>query len=143
MMDDPRGMEPIPPELFLEGYPPLIRAVAETLRAVVRRAVPDALERVRPGWRLIGYDVPVGKRTRYFAFVAPEPEHIHLGFEFGAWMADPHHLLLGDHLNLRKVRFVTYRPGDVIPVAKLVEYVRDAATLAEMSPAARSGPTSV
>jgi hypothetical protein len=143
MLHDPGGMEPIPPELFLEGYAPPIRAVAERLRAVVRRAVPDAVERVRPGWRLIGYDVAVGKRTRYFAFVAPEPEHVHLGFEYGAWMADPHHLLLGDHLNLRKVRFVTYRPGDVIPWAKLVAYVRDAATLAEVSPGARSGPMSV
>ena len=65
-------MDPIRPEIFLEGYPPGIRSAAERLCAVVREAVPDAIERVRPGWRLIGYDVPVGKRTRYFAFVAPE-----------------------------------------------------------------------
>lgn len=131
-------MEPIPPELFLEGYPPGIRSAAERLRAVVRRAVPDAIERVRPGWRLIGYDVPMGKRTRYFAFVAPEPEHVHLGFEYGAWMADPHGLLLGAHLSLRKVRYVTYRPGDPIPVARLVAYTREAARMAELSPEARN-----
>jgi len=73
--------EPIPPELFLEAYPPEIRVIAERLRDVVRQAVPEAVERVRTGWRLIGYDVPVGRRTRYFAFVAPEPEHVHLGFD--------------------------------------------------------------
>jgi hypothetical protein len=125
--------EPIPPELFLSGYPQDIRRVAERLCAVVRQAVPDAIERVRPGWRLIGYDVPVGKRTRYFAFVAPEGEHAHLGFEYGVWMADPEKLLRGAHLDLRKVRFVTYEPGDPIPDAALVEYVRDAARLAVMS----------
>lgn len=126
-------MDPIPPELFLEGYPPGIRTAAERLCAVVLRAVPDAIERVRPGWRMIGYDVPVGTRTRYFAFVAPELEHVHLGFEYGAWMTDPDNLLRGAHLNLRKVRFVTFEPGDPIPEPALVEYTRDAARLAMMS----------
>ena len=130
-------MEPIPPELFLDGYPPGIQAAADTLRAVVRRAVPDAIERVRTGWRLIGYEVPFGKRTKYFAFVAPEVEHVHLGFEYGVWMTDRNNLLLGAHLKLRKVRFVTYEPGDLIPEATLVEYTRDAARLAMLSRAER------
>jgi len=129
--------EPIPPELFLEGYPPGIRAAAERLRGIVTQAVPDAIERVRPGWRLIGYEVPAGKRSRYFAFVAPEVEHVHLGFEYGVWMADPDNLLRGAHLNLRKVRFVTYEPGDPIPELALIEYTRDGAALATMSRADR------
>ena len=126
-------MEPIPPELFLEGYPPGIRRAAELLRTVVRKAVPDAIERVRPGWRLIGYDVPAGKRSRYFAFVAPEDEHVHLGFEYGAWVEDPRKLLRGAHLNLRQVRYVTYQRGDPIPERALIGLTRDAAALAGMS----------
>lgn len=126
-------MEPIPPDFFLQGYPPGIQEAAERLRAVVREAVPDAIERVRTGWRLIGYEVPAGRRSRYFAFVVPEVEHVHLGFEHGVWMADPDNLLQGAHLNLRKVRFLTYRPGDRIPAAALVAYTRDAAALATMS----------
>ena len=67
-----RGTEDaIPPDAFLSAYPDEIRALAEKLRAVVRRAAPDAIERVRFGWRLIGYDLPVGRRTVYFAWVAP------------------------------------------------------------------------
>ena len=122
----------IPPELFLSGYPPEIRDIAERLRSVVHDAIPESIERVRIGWRLIGYDVPVGRRTRYFAFVAPEPEHVHLGFEHGIWMIDPDHILRGAHHNLRKVRFVTYEPGDSIPVDALVRYTREAAELAEV-----------
>lgn len=133
LIDHHLRVEPIPPELFLAGYPPGIQAVAERLCAVVGRAVPDAIERVRTGWRLIGYEVPVGKRSRYFAFVAPENEHVHLGFEYGVWMTDPDNLLLGAHLKLRKVRFVTYEPGDLIPELTLVEYTREAARLATMS----------
>ena len=134
---------PIPPELFLAGYPPEISDIADRLRSVVREAEPEAIERVRTGWRLIGYDVPFGRRTRYFAFVAPEPKHVHLGFEYGAWMTDPDNLLLGAHLCLRKVRFVTYEPGDPIPTDALVRYTSEAAALAAMRPSARSVSGSV
>ncbi len=99
---------------------------------MVHAAVPEAIERVRTGWRLIGYDVPVGRRTRYFAFVAPEPEHVHLGFANGVWLDDPGGLLLGAHLDLRKVRFVTYEPGDTIPTDALLRFTREAADLAAM-----------
>ena len=126
-------VEPLPPELFLEAYPPAIRAAAERLRVIVRHAVPDAIERVRPGWRLIGYDLPLGRKARFFAWVWPEPLHVHLGFEVGTLMADPEGVLEGAHLKLKKVRFVTFRPGDRIPEAKLVALTRDAARIAAMS----------
>jgi len=126
-------MDPIPPDLFLASYPDGIRTAADRLRAIVRRAAPDAIERVRPGWRLIGYDLPVGRRTAYFAYVAPEPIHVHLGFELGTHLADPDRLLEGAHLGLRKVRFVTYREGEPIPEAHLEALTREAARIAAMS----------
>jgi hypothetical protein len=129
-----RGTEDgIPPEAFLSSYSDGIRALAEQLRSVVRRAAPDAIERVRLGWRLIGYDLPVGRRTVYFAWVAPEPVHVHLGWQHGTFMSDPDRMLEGAHLKLRKVRFTTFRPGDTIPEAALVELTRQAARLAAMS----------
>ena len=36
---------------LLAGYPDPMIELAERLRAIVRRAVPDAIEAVRPGWR--------------------------------------------------------------------------------------------
>jgi hypothetical protein len=122
-----------PPEAFLSAYPDEIRSLAETLRACVRRAAPDAIERVRSGWRLIGYDLPVGRRTVYFAWVAPEPVHVHLGWQHGTFMSDPDRMLEGAHLRLKKVRFVTFRPGDTVPEAAMVEFTREAAHLAAMS----------
>jgi hypothetical protein len=126
-------MSSIPPDAFLEPYSPEIREAADTLRAVVKRAVPNAVERVRLGWQLIGYDLPVGRRTVYFAYVAPEPIHVHLGFEHGVLMADPDRLLEGAHLGLRKVRFLTFKPGQPIPEPALVELTREAARVATMS----------
>jgi len=122
--------EALPPEILLGDFPPDIQALANTLRRVVMMAVPDAIERVRIGWRLIGYDVPAGRRTRYFAFVVPEPAHVHLGFEYGILMSDPEHLLHGAELNLRKVRFFTFAPGDAIPDGVVAPYVEEAAGLA-------------
>ena len=122
-----------PPEAFLSAYPDEIRSLAETLRAVVRRATPEAIERVRSGWRLIGYDLLVGRRTVYFAWVAPEPQHVHLGWQHGIFMDDPDRMLEGAHLKLRKVRYTTFRPGDTVPEATLVELTRQAAGLAAMS----------
>jgi hypothetical protein len=123
----------LPAEAFLAGYPDGIRDAAETLRTIVRRAVPGSIEGVRGGWRLIGYEVPVGRRSRYFAYVAPEPIHVHLGFEYGVCMEDPDGLLQGAHLGLRKVRFTTFSEGQVIPEAALERLTREAAKVALMS----------
>jgi hypothetical protein len=123
--------------LFLAGYPEPIVEIADRLRAVVRRATPDAIERIRSGWALIGYDLPIGRRKRYFAFIAPERKHIHLGFEYGVWMSDPDGMLEGAHLKLRKVRFLTFEPGAPRPDDTLVALTREAARVANLSRAER------
>ena len=124
-------MDTIPPEALLAPYPPGHQEIANELRRLVKRAVPDAIERVRPGWGLIGYDVPVGRRTRYFAFIWPEPEHVHLGFEHGVLMDDPDGLLQGAGVT-KQVRWLTLtEAGDIPPTA--AELVREAVRVAVMS----------
>ena len=130
--------EGIPPDLFLEGYAADVRETANRLRAVVKEAVPDAIERVRPGWALIGYDLPIRRHGVYFAWVWPEREHVHLGWQHGIFMDDPDRLLQGAHLNLKKVRYVTVDPGDDFPEAEFVELTRHAAQIAALPAAARS-----
>ena len=65
-------MEQVPPQAFLDDFPAIMQATAGALRRVVREAVPDAIERVRLGWHLIGYDLPIRRYGLYFAYVAPE-----------------------------------------------------------------------
>jgi hypothetical protein len=125
-------METIPIEAFLEPYPQPMREIAAALRAIVHRVVPDATEAVRPGWRLIGYDVPVGRRSVYFAYVAPEPIHVHLGFEHGIFMDDPDHRLEGAHLNVRKVRYLTVRSIEEVDDEAFEGLVREAVRVAAM-----------
>ena len=145
--------DPLPPELFLEVFPPAIGTLAEELRALVRATIPDALERVRPGWRLIGYDVPVGRaarRTTYVAWVAPEPRHVHLGFQNGVLLDDPAGILRGAGIT-KLVRWFTFRPGDVIDPAVVVPFIGAAAGIGRLARAERAllalarsgGPTAV
>ncbi len=126
------SVDRIPPEALLAAYPEPMQRIADALRAVVRRAVPDAIEAVRPGWRLIGYDLPVGRRTAYFCYVAPEPGHVHLGFEHGVLMDDPDGVLLGAGIT-RRVRWLTFRRGDRIDGALLERLVLEGARVARMS----------
>jgi hypothetical protein len=127
------AMNSVPAELFLEAYPGPMRDIANRLRAIVRRATPEAEEGVRTGWHLIGYDVPaVRGRKAYFAFVVPEREHVHLGFEYGVFMDDPQRLLQGEGVT-RQVRWLTFRPGDPIEELVLVGLVREAARVALLS----------
>jgi hypothetical protein len=126
-------MDAIPPAAFLAAFPDGIRRTADALRAIVLTAVPNAVEAVRPGWRLIGYDVPIGRRKAYFAYVAPEAGHVHLGFEHGVLLTDPDGILEGAHLGLRKVRYVTYGPDEPITTAALERLTREAARVAGLS----------
>jgi hypothetical protein len=103
------------------------------LRVAIRRAVPTAIERLRPGWRLIGYDLPKGRKSTYFAWIWPETEHVHVGWQTGTLMSDPQHLLRGAHLKLKRVRYLTYAPGDRIPAALVQAFTREAARIATMS----------
>ncbi|MGH2407021.1 MAG: DUF1801 domain-containing protein [Candidatus Limnocylindrales bacterium] len=125
-------LDPFPPDAFLDTYPAGIRDSAEVLRALIKRVVPGVVERVRLGWRLIGYDLPVGRRLVYFAWVAPEPIHVHIGFQVGTLMADPERLLEGAHLKLKKVRFVTFQPGTPIPEPSIERLTREAVRIAAL-----------
>jgi hypothetical protein len=124
-------------EEFLGFYPPRIARQVEVLRGLVLRAVPSAVERLRPGWKLIGYDLPISRHGTYFAWVWPQIEHVHVGWEVGTLMSDPKRLLHGAHLNLKKVRYLTYEPGQRIPSRVVIDFTRDAARIASMSRAER------
>ena len=118
---------------FLTAYPPRLARHCQVLRKIIRRTVPTASERIRPGWRLIGYDLPVTRHGTFFAWIWPEPEHVHVGWEVGTLLSDPDGVLRGAHLKLKKVRYLTYGPGDVIDSKPVTEFTRQAVEIVSMS----------
>jgi hypothetical protein len=125
-------MDPLPVEALLADASPPMRDIAEWLRAVVRRAVPVAVERVRAGWRIIGYDLPVGpRRTAYFAWIMVEGVHVHLGFPQGVLMQDPAGNLAGAGVT-KKARWVTLTPDSMLTEAELAGLIREALRIAAL-----------
>jgi hypothetical protein len=134
-------VDPLPPELLLEAYPTTIALLGRTLRRVVLDVVPDAVERVRPHWRLIGFDVRVaapGGRSRdvYIAWISPERRHIHLGFQHGTLLEDPHGVLGGRGVT-KRVRWLTYEPGESVDEDVAREFLEQAVAVARRDPRER------
>ncbi|HYL41298.1 MAG TPA: DUF1801 domain-containing protein [Candidatus Binatus sp.] len=123
----------LPVEAFLEGYPASRRAIAERLRSIVHRAIPEASERVRAGWRVIGFDLPKGRRSPFFAWVFPELEHVHLGFPQGVLIADPERLLDGEGIT-KRARWLTYATLDDVQEDIAVRFILAAAGIGELPP---------
>ena len=124
-------MDGLPPEALLAAYPPGMASLAEGLRRIVRGAVPESIERVRVGWRLIGYDLPVGRRTAYFAWIMPEAAHVHLGFPKGMLLPDSDRILEGRGITKAARWFTLHEPADLAD-ERLVAYLRDAARISRL-----------
>jgi hypothetical protein len=127
-------MDDLPPEAIIADAPPPLQTIAEELRDLVRATLPEAIERVRPGWRLIGYDVPVVGRRKpaYVGYIAVEPIHVHLGFEHGWAMRDPDGRLQGAGIT-KQVRWLTFRPGDAVDREVAAALLLEAAAVAGMT----------
>jgi hypothetical protein len=125
-------IETIPPEALLADFPPGHVAIVERLRAMVREALPDVIERVRPRWRLIGYDLNRRRGTTFFAWIWPQPEHVHLGFPLGSVMSDPDGRMEGVGIT-KQARWLTYESVADIdePVARRL--IAEAIRVAGMS----------
>ena len=133
----PPWTKPQPVEFLLDDYPDAIRETGMALRSLIFRTVVGTVETIRPGWRWIAYSLPEGKRVRNFAWIGPERNHIHLGFEHGTLLADPEGLLHGAEERLKKFRYFTFEPSIDVDEAILADYLRRAADLATLPAAAR------
>ena len=128
-MPSKRPIDVIPPEALLADLPPPHQELAQRLREIIVDAVPEAIERVRPGWRLIGYDLPITRHGTFFAWIWPEPEHVHLGFPRGIDMDDPNGAMRGDGIT-KAARWLTYSAGDSITGGSETKFVLEAARVA-------------
>lgn len=123
------------PEAFLNDWPPRTRAIADVLRALINRVVPDVVEKVHPGWGILGYRVRRGGRDAHFAYIGPHADFATIGFGYGAWLDDPHRVLEDE--NLKRVRFITVRSPDDARLGLIGEMIRQAADVALLPRAMR------
>lgn len=101
------------------GLSPRTHQLAERLRQLIRKVVPEVEEAGYPGWKLIGY-----RYRRYFCFIAPQTDRVCLGFEHGISLPDPDGLLEGTG---KQVRYVVIRSAKDLRVAPLKKLIQLAA----------------
>lgn len=106
---------------FLQDYPPNVRRLVGSARGRIRAIVPHAVEKLRSGWGLIGYNAPA-----YFAFIVPAENHIRIGFEWGVMLPDPRQVLEGKG---SQVRYLTIRTLKELTRPDLAEFLRRAAAI--------------
>lgn len=97
-----------------------MRDLAERLCAGVRPQVPGAEERVRAGWRAIGYP---DEQAGYFCGVFPRAGEVRVLFEHGAALGDPRGVLRGGG---RQTRYVPILAGEEIPWDALRDLLEEA-----------------
>jgi len=98
-------------EEFLDPFPASTQKTVQSLRAIIGKCFPDVIERVYPGWKLIGYRVVHEKESYYFCYIAPLKDRVELGFEYGKLLSDPEHVLEGSGSQVRKL--IIHKPSGV------------------------------
>jgi hypothetical protein len=103
-------------ELFYT-FPEPVPALCWRLRDLVLDVAPEARERVRPGWKLLGFDL-----DRYFCAVAPQADHARLLFEYGHELPDPKRKLQGRRNT--QIRWLRFAHPDSVDEAVVRHFVK-------------------
>ena len=109
-------------EELINEYSDKVAAIAHELRAFIVVTVPDAVETLHIGWKVISYG-----RKKKFCAIACHGQWVNLQFHNGAGLSDPDGLLEGMGRNMRHVKI---RSKDDIG-ASLKNLIEDAANAAE------------
>jgi hypothetical protein len=105
---------------LLAGYDPHVRDILLTVRDVILTVVPDAHEKVYPGWRTIGYGHGAGMSAQ-FCGLGPQKERVNLYFNRGTDLDDPAGLLEGTGKAMRHVKLTTPSDATRAEVVALIQ----------------------
>lgn len=104
---------------FLSGYPPEMRAICERLRQVVAAVAPEAYEIAYLRHNYIGYSLSDTMRERIL-YICPLQEWVRMGFDYGADLPDPAHLVVGEGKRMRHVKVRTVAAADAEALRLLI-----------------------
>ena len=135
---------PVPPPSkdllrFLAAYPPGITHLVTGLRTLVLAEAPGVTELVYDAYNAvaIAYTFTTSFRTG-FCHIAAYSQHVNLGFNQGANLADPQRLLHGTG---KSIRHIKVRDAAGLASPHLVHFLRLALAADPHAPAVSPGPT--
>ena len=102
---------------LLADHPDDVVDIAQRLRGVLLEALPDLVERARPGWHSINY---AHADAGFVCALFPYADRVDLVFEHGARLPDPDGRLIG---TTRQVRTLRVAPGTDVEPELVVEFL--------------------
>ncbi|MGB4839343.1 MAG: DUF1801 domain-containing protein [Saprospiraceae bacterium] len=93
-----------PFELAIESFSDEIKNIARHIRKLIYTIIPEVTEVVWVKQKNTGFGTGIRKKTEHFCWVMPATHHVNLGFNYGADLPDPHHLLEGTGKLFRHVK---------------------------------------
>jgi len=106
-------------DTFLKGYPPPVRGIAVKAREVILSVMPNATEKVYPGWKVIQYGTAADMKS-VFAAISPQRERVNLGLANGVDLPDPDGLLEGEGKGIRHVKLTSPEAAGAPAVRELI-----------------------
>jgi hypothetical protein len=106
-------------DTFLKGYSPQVREIAVKVREAILSVMPDATEKVYPGWKVIQYGAGADMKS-VFAAISPLRERVNLGLANGVDLPDPDGLLEGDGKAIRHVKLTSPEAATAPAVRELI-----------------------
>lgn len=120
-------------ETLLADFPPAVRTIAARVRAIVIDVLPDAEERVLPGWRAIGFR---SREAGHVCALFPYAAEVRLYFEHGSQLRDGEGIEYGD---TPLSRYAIFRRASDVKTRTLAPVVMQAFLATSERRAARRG----
>jgi len=95
--------------------------IARELRELIATVYPDVVEVPWPKQHVIGYGVGPKKMSEHFCYIGAHSEHVNLGFNYGAVLADPDQMLEGAGKKFRHVKILDLKSLQQPEVRSLIE----------------------
>lgn len=91
-------------EQAIAGFSPEMQEISRSIRDLIHKILPQVVEVVWVQQKNTGFGTGVKKKTEHFCWLMPASKHVNLGFNYGAELPDPAHLLEGTGKLFRHVK---------------------------------------
>lgn len=95
--------------------------LARSVRELIAGVYPQGVEVPWPKQQVVGYGVGPKKMTEHFCYIGAFKNHVNLGFNYGADLPDPEHLMEGSGKNFRHVKIDSAEKVKLPAVTRLLE----------------------
>jgi len=106
---------------LISNNTPDVQAIALDLRKLVAEVLPGVTEVIWPRQKMAGYGVGPKKMSEQFCYIAPQKNHVNLGFYYGADLEDATGLLEGTGKSLRHIKIRSRAEAKNAAVKKLLK----------------------